>query len=48
MCVIDMNTGEKLFRGSSAQCEWWIDEKGYWIVADNDIGDTYWVKPLAR
>jgi hypothetical protein len=44
MRIIEMNTGAELFRGTLAQCEWWIDEKGYRIVADNDMGDTYWVK----
>jgi hypothetical protein len=44
MRIIEMVTGAELFRGTLAQCEWWIDEKGYRIVADNDMGDTYWVK----
>ena len=48
MRIIEMNTGAELFRGTIAQCEWWIDEKGYRIVADNDMGDTYWVKPIRR
>ncbi len=48
MRIIDMNTGAELFRGTLAQCEWWIDEKGYRIVADNDMGDTYWVKRAIR
>jgi len=48
MRIIEMNTGAELFRGTPAQCEWWIDEKGYRIVADNDMGDTYWVKRSRR
>jgi hypothetical protein len=48
MRIIEMNTGAELFRGTIAQCEWWIDEKGYRIVADNDMGDTYWVKSIRR
>lgn len=46
MKIIDMETGKTLFVGSMAQCEWWIDEKGFRVVADNDRGDTYWVRSM--
>jgi len=46
--VIDASTQEVLFRGSYAQCEWFIDEKRYFVLADNDSCTKFWVRKMPR
>lgn len=42
--VVSILTGKTIFTGTLAQCEWFIDVKSLTIYADNDSGDTFWVK----
>ena len=44
--VIDANTQEVIFRGSYTQCEWFIDEKRYFVLADNDSCTKFWVQKM--